>query len=384
MGPANQMMSQEDSFETKLLWFLGIIFVALFVREFVYLAGQYKYINGDELYYLKFATRFNEEGKITTWFWLPGWPVLLASFLKIGGVFAGRQATMIIASLNCGMVYLLGQRLWGHRVGLICGVLMCFFPSHIIYSHFIYAEIGLEWILVVFSLLLVYANTSDRPFRYLVPAYLILGMGMLYKHFVIFCFLGSVATFFIRKNRSWILPCLAIFFVPLFFFSIYLKTQNADPLYWLDSPLKSAQEWERQKIRSHFKADQRKEVLQNHLEFLKTMKPFEILRHSYFNAKNLWGMNKYVTHRLKRYRGVPTLTELKWLFSATYVAIVMLGIYGYARSLPNFFNFYSLFTLLFLTSASVFVFMVSRYQVPFLFFFVLFAGFGIRQLTQRV
>lgn len=377
-------MREENSYPTHILWFLGICALALGVRELVYLVGQYNFINGDEYFYLRFARNINAGREINTWFWLPGWPVLLAFFLKLGGVFAGRQATMVFASVSCGIVYLMGERLWGHRIGLICGILLSFLPEHVIFSHLVYAEIGLELIIVFFSLMLLYAMSSRNPHVFLVPGFLVLGLGMLYKHFVVFPFAASLLAFFFREKRRLILPYGSLFFLPLFLFSIYLKTKNVDPLFWLDSPLKSAQEWQHLRVARHFKVGERENVLKSHFEFLREIGPVEFVQHSGRNFQNLWMVNKYVTSRLERYPGLPILEKFKILVGISYWSVLILALYGFLKSLPSLFYFYALITLGALTSAGLFVFMVPRYHVPFLFFLVLFAGFGIERLRAHV
>ena len=73
--------------------------------------------------------------------WLPGFQILIYLFLKIShSIFALRFLLAGIAGLTCGSSYLLGQRLFNHRVGFILATLLVFCPTFVTWSIVPYQE----------------------------------------------------------------------------------------------------------------------------------------------------------------------------------------------------------------------------------------------------
>jgi 4-amino-4-deoxy-L-arabinose transferase-like glycosyltransferase len=75
--------------------------------------------------------------------WPPGYPGILAAVYLLPGpdVLMAKLLNVVLGSLTCSMVYVLGRMLWGQSVGIVAGVLLTVFPSHIFYSTMVLTEV---------------------------------------------------------------------------------------------------------------------------------------------------------------------------------------------------------------------------------------------------
>jgi 4-amino-4-deoxy-L-arabinose transferase-like glycosyltransferase len=74
--------------------------------------------------------------------WSPGYPVLLGSvyFLFGKSLFAGKILNVLLATLTCCFVYLLGTRLFRPGVGLLAAAILAVLPGDVFYSALLLSE----------------------------------------------------------------------------------------------------------------------------------------------------------------------------------------------------------------------------------------------------
>lgn len=133
-------MKQRPFANTKLI-FLFLVVLAFSIR-LIYLGQTANFIQpgagSDSNFYLQWAkdiVRGNLLGK-DVFYALPVYPY----FLSLAYLFSGGETfdliliQLLLGSLNCGLLYLLGKRIFSERVGIIAGLLGCFYALFIFYD----------------------------------------------------------------------------------------------------------------------------------------------------------------------------------------------------------------------------------------------------------
>ena len=128
-------------FSKSRLIFLGLVVLAFSVRS-IYFSQTAGFIQpgagSDSYFYLQWAkdiVRGNFLGK-DVFYALPVYPYFLslAYLFSEGEVFALILIQILIGASNCGLIYLLGRRLFNNQVGIIASLIACAYPMFIFYD----------------------------------------------------------------------------------------------------------------------------------------------------------------------------------------------------------------------------------------------------------
>ncbi|MCQ9208471.1 MAG: tetratricopeptide repeat protein [Omnitrophica bacterium] len=206
-----------------------IIFIFLAILAFslraIYFRQTVKFISpgagSDSYFYLEWAksiVRGELIGK-DVFYALPLYPY----FLSIAYLFAGGELfglvliQLFIGSLNCGLIYILGKRLFNAQVGVIAALIACGYPMLIFYDRMILPTTLTICLGLLLMLLLL--KIKDSPsFRRWCTAGLFLGLSVLAK--ASFALLAIFILFWIfyeykKPFKKSLLYCLS-FILPFF------------------------------------------------------------------------------------------------------------------------------------------------------------------------
>ena len=151
--------------------FMLLVLLALSLR-IIYFNQTIRYLEpgsgSDGYFYLEWAkniVRGNVLGK-EVFYALPLFPYFLSlAYLFSGGETFGLMLIQIlIGSLNCGLIYLLGRKLFNNQIGIIAGIIACAYAMFIFYDRMLLPTslaifLGL---LLILSLLKIRDNPSLR------------------------------------------------------------------------------------------------------------------------------------------------------------------------------------------------------------------------------
>jgi len=133
-------MKQRLFSRTKLI-FLGLVVLAFSLRA-IYLAQTAEFIQpgtgSDSQFYVQWAEDIVSGNIIgrDVFYALPVYPYFLSlAYLYAGGsVFGLIIIQMLVGSINCGLIYLLGRKLFNEQVGIIAGAIACGYLMFIFYD----------------------------------------------------------------------------------------------------------------------------------------------------------------------------------------------------------------------------------------------------------
>ncbi len=154
------------------------------VRAFKLGAGEYYWDSFGKggLYYLLFL----EYGFLFVAWWMMGWVTSPSDFALLyfrdPSIFylAGRLTVALLGSLTCLVIFAIGKRLYGWRVGLGAAIIGATAYYHGLHSHVINVDTGMT--LALWSSIwayLRYEETQDR--RWLVATGILAGLGIAFK-----------------------------------------------------------------------------------------------------------------------------------------------------------------------------------------------------------
>ena len=126
----------------------------------------------DPLYHHEWAAQIadGEWSGDEVFFRAPLYPYLLGLLYVIFGssFFWVRFAQVVIGSVSCGLVYLLGERLFNRPVGIVAGVLAAFYGTLIYFDAELLIPVVAVFLNLLMALLLLRAQSSSRPLRWFV------------------------------------------------------------------------------------------------------------------------------------------------------------------------------------------------------------------------
>jgi len=179
-------MKQEFLSRTRLI-FLGLVVLAFSLRT-IYLAQTAEFIQpgtgSDSHFYLQWAmdiVRGNILGR-DVFYALPVYPYFLSLvYLYAGGsVFGLIVIQILVGSINCGLIYLLGRKLFNEQVGLIAGVIACGYLMFIFYDRMLLPASLVIFLGLFLALLLLKVKDNPSLGKYLGAGFL-LGLCALAK-----------------------------------------------------------------------------------------------------------------------------------------------------------------------------------------------------------
>ncbi len=134
-------MVREKPFSKTTLIFIMLFALAFSLRS-IYFSQTAKFIHpgvaSDSYFYLQWAkdiVRGNLLGK-DVFYALPLYPYFLSlAYLFSGGeIFELILIQILIGAINCGLIYILGRKLFNNQVGIIAAVIGCFYSMFIFYD----------------------------------------------------------------------------------------------------------------------------------------------------------------------------------------------------------------------------------------------------------
>jgi 4-amino-4-deoxy-L-arabinose transferase-like glycosyltransferase len=137
---------------------------------------------GDDWHYDRIARQIVSAHAYSDGWFPPGYPLFLAGIYSVFGahVAAVRFVQVALGAATCGIVYLLGRRLYDERVGVVAALLLAFYPPHIYFTWRIMAETTFALLLAVSAWLAIQLLTTPRWSRG-VALGITLGFGNLLK-----------------------------------------------------------------------------------------------------------------------------------------------------------------------------------------------------------
>lgn len=148
--------------------FLWLVALALSLRA-IFFCQTIKFVQpgsgSDAFFYLQWAKsilRGNVLGK-EVFYALPVYPYFLslAYLFSAGEVFGLILIQMLIGSLNCGLIYILGKKLFNNQVGIISSIIACGYLMFVFYDRMLLpASLA---ILLGLLLMLLLLSIKDRP-----------------------------------------------------------------------------------------------------------------------------------------------------------------------------------------------------------------------------
>ncbi|MFH1046022.1 MAG: tetratricopeptide repeat protein [Candidatus Omnitrophota bacterium] len=179
----------------------------------------------DAYFYLEWAKdiiRVSHVGR-ETWYAFPVYPYFLcaAYILSAGDVLGVYILQMLIGSCNCGLIYLLGKKLFNTGVGIFAGIIACAYPLFLFYDRLL-VPVTLAIFFALLALVLLIRAQENPTLRSWLSAGIVSGIAALtrpaFTVVIIFLFLWMLyeyrASTWKRRGifaLSFILPCLVMF-----------------------------------------------------------------------------------------------------------------------------------------------------------------------------
>ena len=122
---------------------------------------------GDDWHYDRIARSVLSAHRYSDGWFPPGYPLLLSAIYALFGahVAAVRVVQVCLGAATCGVVYLLGRRLYDEPVGIVASVLLAFYPSHVYFTWRLMAETTFALMLAVTALLAIRLLTEAPWWR---------------------------------------------------------------------------------------------------------------------------------------------------------------------------------------------------------------------------
>ncbi len=320
---------------------------------------------------------------------LPVWPRLLAiPYSFSDSETSGRLLAVLIAAMTSVFLFFLTRDLFGTQAATVACYMYAFFPDHVFFSHLLYAEIPLEFFMVVFAFLFFRASRPLHSRWETVAAYFVLGVGLLCKHFAVVPFAASLFVLRKKDGSAWkFIPALAFFVAPLIYFSS-LALEGRDEWKFFNVPIKNAHEWYGEgwfdELQRNPDTVSKTKVLESYFDKKIKLSVGYELRKSAQNILNLWSPDSYPIQRLKHHYGMHNPSFWILIIVVAHTLLLAAGLIGFILSPPSKFKKFSFFTIVILSGMSILWWLVSRYRVPFMFFFIINAAYLFTPAKTRL
>ena len=360
---------------------------------------------GDEEFYWTFAEKLDQS---IDWLVLrpPLWGFVVAGLrATFGSPDAVRIACMLIGACTVPLVYCLGAQVVGRRAGFLAALMLAFYPEHIGFSHYLWAETALTFLMLLFSVLLFRFLENGRT-RTLVVGALIAGITLLVKVFAIIPFIAFAITLLTRPiERKFRRLALAgfVFALPAAVYSGFASERVGRPVMLSETGLLSMRQAAGLDAPGglDYKPAQRDKRRAELAAYWKARSVQDTVRDVRNQLFNMWSPQSFVSTRLiPASDGGPAATvpdrrafrwrdrwryevPLAWgirlslLVSLAYLAVGLLGFAGLCLSDPSPFKLFGGLSLVGLSSTAVMAFATSRYRLSFLFLLMIFAAHAL-------
>lgn len=207
--------------------------LALAVRLAVFPYWQHLPLSGDEIYYWTSA-KVIADGHLTKNFLHPPlWTYMLSipALLSDNPVY-GRSFTVIISSFSVPVIYLLGKCVFNRKVGIIAGIIYSFYPNIVGFSHYLWTESLMAFLILLSTLFLFTSLKSENKRSLLYSAFFIISIGLLVKEFAVIQFgscLITVVWIEMSNKKQIIMRAIIIFLAPAIIYSAYASVAARRP-----------------------------------------------------------------------------------------------------------------------------------------------------------
>jgi len=373
----------DDGSARRMLW----IFAVGFVVRAIFLPRMFGLpFAGDEWYYWWVPRHYAEGDLTSTTLRPPLWGALLAIPEWVHpNPLSGRALSVVLGALAPVLVYRIGKRVFDERTGWVAGLLYALYPTHIGYSHGLWAEV-LFGVLVLLAVD-VFWSWAEEPKRHgrFVLAFAIAGTALLAKEFAVVLFVGfAVAT--VVVDRSHVVrkgaTAIAAFLVLAFGYSLTVSALEHRAVVLSDAPVSNFRaaaglpfEFDYNRKTTEDRAEVRAELL----AAVRDRSIADHLRNTRGQVYNLWTPNSFpITRLFGEFRNWTYGVDDPWPWTIAivgfYIAVVAVGLVGLCGAPPGPFRAFAITLLVALSLTSVAGDLCSRFRLAFMFVFVLFTA----------
>lgn len=296
-------------------------------------------------------------------------------------IMSGRILAVLIGSCAPILVYLLAAKRFDRRTALIAGLLYIFFPTHIGYSHCLWAELffGVLVLLATLFYFLFLEDTKKKKFFLL--CFVTTGLALLTKEFAVILFAGLFLVLFFSKVENKfkkLVLATVLFMIPTVVYSVTASCITKRVIVLNDAIILNFQAgagiWEQ------YSFDEREENVANLLDTLKQRGVSKTIKNSIKQARNLWSPQSFISTRIASQPkpgwdyGIENPKPLIYLIAGYYVFLVLTAIPGICLAKTDTFKIFSITCLLTLMAIGVLAFVITRYRLPYMFIVVIFSA----------
>jgi hypothetical protein len=366
-----------------MLW----IFVVAFVVRALFLPAMFGLpLVGDEKYYWWVPRHLAAGDLAATTLRPPLWGFLLAipEWIERNPI-SGRALTVVLGACAPVLVYRIGTRVFDERTGWVAGLLYAVYPTHIGYSHGLWAEV-LFGLLVLFAIDVFWSWVEDptRPVRFGL-AFAVAGVALLAKEFAVVLFAALAATTVVVDRRGLVRKgaiALAAFLVLAMGYSVTVSILERRVVVLSDAPIANFRaaaglpfEFDYNRKSTEDRAQVRDALVTAFTDRSLT----DSLRSARRQFYKLWTPNSFpITRLFGTFRDWTYRVDDPWPWTIPivgfYVAVVAVGLVGLCGAAPGPFRTFAIALLVGLSLTSVAGDLCSRFRLSFMFVFVLFAA----------
>jgi hypothetical protein len=339
---------------------------------------------GDEEYYWRDYAEAITRGQLLTFdqqIRPPLWgSVLVLPYALLADPMAGRVFGALVGALACLAVYLLARAAYGERAGFAAGMVQALLPEHVLFSTYLWSEILFGLLILLGCLVFFRPQGEGQGRRRALVASALLGLALLSKEFAVIPFTALVLVLFRRKAgvRAVALSVL-LFIIPAAAYSLASSVKNGR---WFFLSRAAAANLGQTYLIPFRPQDDLGAQLSRWLAKVKTRSPAELADNAATQVAKLWGFHSFCTWRLSTdahrpggYVGGP-FPRTAVFVSIAYALVFVLGLIGLAAATGEL-KWFSVASLLLLTSTGAIGYLVSRFRIPFLFVLAMHAGLAL-------
>ncbi len=340
---------------------------------------------GDEGYFWRVFNMLGRGDFTHTLLRPPLWGYLLAILSAIfDDPLSGRMLSVLIGACAPVLVYLLAERLFNTKTALVAAILYAFYPEHIAYSHYLWAEIlfGSLTILSVYFFVIFTENIQSN--KCFTLTFLMLSITLLAREFTVIIFAGIIAALFFLKTKRKIRKILlasVLFLSMATIYSLIASCITKQVVVLNDSTMVNFARAANLETGYSHTFQNRKQTVSSLTEYLRQRSPLETARSFKNQFYNLWNPNSFpVVRLLGQYKpdewsyGVAKPFPWVCIIVGYYICLVFIGLFGLCLAKMTPFRIFSVTSLFCLSSTAVIARLVSRFRLPFMFIFVIYAA----------
>jgi len=376
----------------------------------------------DALSYNKWAIDIVQNGWLgkSIFYQAPLYPYFIASVYKIFGmkIFAVRLVQVLLGSATCLFYYFIGKRLWNKKAGVVASLIACFYSIYIFYVPLVLKPILYLFLETLCILVLVMANKSNKNILLLVSGVILALMALTRENTIVIIafFVMWVVAYYRRSGLKQILLKLILLFIGLFIVlfpvtvrnyvvggDFVIATSQGGPNFYIGNNEKATGVYlplvKGHQTPVHEGSDAK---ILAEKELGRTLKPSEVSKFWFrkslgFILNNKLDYIKLMVRKVRlffNYYEIPDAEDyyfyrryspLLAMPLISYGIICPLAIIGMIFCFRSFKEFSLIYTLAFANILSVVLFYIfSRYRLPIVPLFIIFASYGIIYLYDAI